>query len=221
MLYPSVAGSLPARAAVDRGLGCRQSDWAGTWFAIHDPGSGRGLVVRREPSTAVAALWVDEDGGSGDTSSGVLLPFPGTGFSGLLVERQVLCFHDATTWTPSTTMPANCAAAWTDLVPAASTRPGTATGTGTFSTATKAVRTGSYVTWRANLGAAAAGAPVEVLLSRRGSEGAWTGFRTLTTRTADATGVVRFSWRQSVPRWVSVRFRAGAVLSSAAQARWR
>lgn len=94
-------------------FGCVITDWNGndeatSWFAIHNPASGQGMIVRRSPSNLTAVLWIDWDGASFTNSSSVLLQPPTGGFTGELVERQTLCFYDANTWSPSPTLPLGC-----------------------------------------------------------------------------------------------------------------
>ena len=93
--------------------GCEITDWNGgneatSWFAIHDSSTGRGIVVKREPSAATAVLWVDWDGGVNSTATSVLLKAPEGGFTGEVTEKQTICFYDATTWSPSLTLPPGC-----------------------------------------------------------------------------------------------------------------
>jgi hypothetical protein len=87
-----------------------------------------------------------------------------------------------------------------------------------FSTSTKVVRAGRYVTWRAQMSPAASGERVEVWVSRRAegsSPTSWSPFVKLTTRAVTASGLAFFSWRTSditapytnQPGWLSVRFR--------------
>jgi hypothetical protein len=76
-------------------------------LAIHDPASGQGMIVRHLSSSPVA-LWVDMDGGSQTTASGVLLLQPPGGFTGTVVENESLCFYDSQIWTPSLALPAGC-----------------------------------------------------------------------------------------------------------------
>lgn len=94
-------------------IGCVVTDWnandeATSWFAIHNPASGQGLIVRHHPSASAAALWIDWDGASFTNSSSVLLQPPVGGFTGDVVEKETLCFYDADTWTPSLTLPPGC-----------------------------------------------------------------------------------------------------------------
>lgn len=97
---------------------------------------------------------------------------------------------------------------------------------GPFTTSTKVQRAGKYVTWRFTGGAALAGKHVEIWVATRGAT-AWSAFKKLTGRVADANGNAYFSWRNTAGKWISVRARyAGdashsASVSPARQARWR
>ena len=222
VVFPNLAGSaLNTRGASDCGLGCRIPDWNGSWFALHDPVAGRGLIVRHEASAYPAVIWLDEDGGSGSTATSVALLQAGVGFTGTVVDRQVLCFYDPTIWVPSLTLPAGCAVAWTDLPPGGGSKLGLPASSGTYTAATKISPLGKYVTWQSNLGPAAAGRTAAVLVATKGADGTFGPFKRLTGRVADAFGVVTFSWRESVPKWISVRFGLDATLSTPTQARWR
>ncbi len=222
VLFPNAAGSaLLTRHGSDCGLGCKVHDWDGTWYAINDPQSGRGMIVRHEPSSYPAAMWLDEDGGSFTSSSSVVLLQTGAGFTGTVIDRQVLCFYDPTIWVPSLTLPAGCSVAWTDLPSASASKLGLPATSGTYTAATKISPLGKYVTWQANLGPDAAGRAVAVLVAVRRADGTFGPFSRLTGRVANATGVVTFYWRESVPKWISVRFGLDAALSTATQARWR
>jgi hypothetical protein len=221
VLYPSTAGALVTRNAMDCQYGCPVLDWNGTWFAIHDPRTGRGLVVRHEASAALADLWVDVDGYSASTATSVLLRAPAGGFTGTLVEREVLCFYDGTSWVPSMTPPAACAKAWVDGALGIGSKLGLPSSSGTYSASTRVSALGGYVTWRANLGLAGAGQSIGIEVATRRSDGSWTPFSRLTSRKADDSGVVTFSWRQASPRWVSIKFNGVGILTSASQARWR
>jgi hypothetical protein len=109
LISRTVGGFLPAGCP----FGCEFTDWAGNaeetaWFAIHDAGNGRGIVIKRAPSSVNATLWVDWDGGSNTNASSVLLKKPVGGFTGEVVETQTFCFYDSSTWTPSLTLPPGC-----------------------------------------------------------------------------------------------------------------
>jgi hypothetical protein len=89
-------------------FGCRVDDWNDGWFAIHNPTTGQGLIVRRDRSAYDVALWVDQDDASFTNASSVLLLQPSGGFTGRVTEVEFLCFYDSGTWTPSLTLPAGC-----------------------------------------------------------------------------------------------------------------
>jgi hypothetical protein len=109
VFYPDASGTnLIADLSDNCEFGCMITDWDGSWFAIHDPSTGRGLIVKREPSTTSAALWVDQDAGSFTNSSSVLLLQPSGGFTGKVIEVEFLCFYDNSTWTPSIDLPPGC-----------------------------------------------------------------------------------------------------------------
>jgi len=221
VLYPSIAASLVTRDAFECPYGCPVLDWAGTWFAIHDPETGRGLVVRHEPSSAPADLWVDLDAYSTSTSTSVVLRAPVAGFTGTLVDRQVLCFYDKTIWVPSMTPPAACARPWAEAPLAIGSKLGRPSTSGTYTASTKVSPLGGYVTLRANLGLAGAGQTIGVDVATRRANGTWTPFSRLTSRRANGAGVVTFSWRQTSPRWVSIKFSGVGVTTSTSQARWK
>ncbi len=69
------------------------------WFAIHDPTSGTGVIVKRDPTPSISvALWIDQDFGSFTNVSSVLLRQPSGGFTGTVTEVEFLCFYDSSTW---------------------------------------------------------------------------------------------------------------------------
>ena len=89
-------------------FGCEVTNWDGTWFAVHNPVSGGGMIVRHSFSQYPVALWVDMDGGSATTASSVLLLQPAGGFTGTVVEVESFCLYDSSSWTPSLELPAGC-----------------------------------------------------------------------------------------------------------------
>ena len=109
VLHPNRPGTrLLVEDALACDYGCRVDNWNGTWFAMHDPETGRGLILKRLPSIYRAALWVDIDGGSETAASSVLLLRPWSGFTDTVTEQMDLCFYDRSTWTPSLTLPPGC-----------------------------------------------------------------------------------------------------------------
>jgi hypothetical protein len=221
VLYPSIAASLVTRNGMDCHFGCPVLDWNGSWFAVHDPRTGRGMVVKHETSSAVADLWIDVDGASTSTSTSVVLRAPAGGFAGTLVDRQVLCFYDNSIWVPSMTPPTSCTKPWTDVPLGTGSKLGLPSTGGAYTATTKVSPIGGYVTWRANLGLAAAGKAIDVDVAVKRSNGTWTPFARLTGRMADPSGVATFAWRAASPKWISVRFRGAGLTSVGAQARWR
>ena len=108
VLHPDAAGTaLLTEDSTVCDFGCQVSDWDESWYAIHDPATGRGLIVRRE-SSLPADLWVDQDTASDSNSSSALLIAPPGGFTGDVVEKEFLCFYDSGTWTPSLSLPPGC-----------------------------------------------------------------------------------------------------------------
>jgi len=89
-------------------FGCQVENWNDAWFAIHNPTTGQGLIVRRDPSANDVALWVDQDNTSFTNASSVLLLQPASGFTGQVTEVEFLCFYDSAVWTPSLTLPPGC-----------------------------------------------------------------------------------------------------------------
>jgi len=112
VLHPDAAGSslLTVDVVPDGPYenGAEVTDWDGSWFAVHNPTTGQGMIVRHAPSTYTASLWIDSDAGSETSSTSVLLKQPAGGFTGNVVDTQFMCFYDASTWTPSLTLPPGC-----------------------------------------------------------------------------------------------------------------
>lgn len=117
VLYPNRAGSaLVSENVFACPYGCQRTDWNGRWFAYvasSGPFAGQGMIVRREPSALPADLWVDYDAGSTSTnSSSVLLLRPADGFPSPIVERNLLCFFDPSSWSAAEqaalTLPEGC-----------------------------------------------------------------------------------------------------------------
>lgn len=107
VIHPDASGlKLVRETAADCGYGCRVNDWNGTWFAIHNPDTGLGMIVMHTPSSIPVALWVDVDDGSFTNASSVLLLPPEGGFTGSVVETEYLFFYDSHEWAPSLSLPA-------------------------------------------------------------------------------------------------------------------
>ena len=103
-------------------------------------------------------------------------------------------------------------------------QPGVKTGlpsqSGRFGTATPIARVGQYISWRAVVGPGGSGQAIDVEVATRLDDD-WTGWSKLTSRDADAEGIVVFTWRQQTPAWISVRFALPSSHSIALQGRWR
>ncbi|MFA5938631.1 MAG: hypothetical protein WC809_04675 [Sinimarinibacterium sp.] len=116
VLHPNADGSILLTKSVGGSacpFGCIVTDWAGdnavmSWFAIHDPVGGQGMIVRRTPSSFPVALWIDWDGASFTNASSVIALQPAGGFTGEVEEEEFLCFYDSGSWTPSLTLPPGC-----------------------------------------------------------------------------------------------------------------
>jgi hypothetical protein len=109
VLHPDASGTALLAETLDGcDFGCQITDWDGTWFAIHDPTTGAGMIVRHAASAYGVALWVDRDNSSFTNASSVLLLQPPGGFTGPVSETEFLCFYDTSLWTPSLALPPGC-----------------------------------------------------------------------------------------------------------------
>jgi len=115
VIHPNASGTtLVTEDANPCDFGCRVDNWDGSWFAVHDPTSGAGMIVRHHASPFDAALWIDMEGASQTTASSVAVLQPPGGFRGTLTDVQTFCFYDASLWKPSLTPPAGCGTAEDD-----------------------------------------------------------------------------------------------------------
>lgn len=110
ILYPDATGTnlVIVEDAGVCGYGCTVTDWNASWFALLDPESESGMIVRHVPSSYRAVLWIDTDGYSLTTSTAVALVPPAGGFTGTVIENERLCFFDSSSWTPSLELPTGC-----------------------------------------------------------------------------------------------------------------
>ena len=98
---------------------------------------------------------------------------------------------------------------------------------GPFTSATRIVRTGQYITVQFELSPAISGARLGIWIARKGSDGRWSAFRPSTSRVANAAGVVRYTYRSTSAGQLAFRaFFVGDAAhrpawSPARQARWR
>jgi hypothetical protein len=96
------------------------------------------------------------------------------------------------------------------------------TQTGAFTTSTKVAALNKYVTFRFDFGVAAAGKTVQILgATKTGND--WSPFANVTSRVANASGVVYYYIRQSAATWKSYRayWAAAGIMTAGGQARWR
>jgi hypothetical protein len=104
--YPATGGTLEQVNEGSCDAGCEETDWDGSWFALVNSSTGMDVVVRRTAAAAPVALWVDEDGGSNTSATGVLLLQAAGGFTGTVTESESFCFANG--WTPGLTLPSGC-----------------------------------------------------------------------------------------------------------------
>jgi hypothetical protein len=92
---------------------------------------------------------------------------------------------------------------------------------GAFTISTKIPRVNRYVTYRFDFGVAAAGQAVRIHgATKTGND--WSAFTVVTTRIANASGVVYYHIRHNAPTWRSYRANwvGGGAWTPARQARW-
>jgi hypothetical protein len=107
--YPDATGTaLLSTPSVACPFGCQIGDWNDSWFAMHDPLTGNGLIVRQAPTAFDTDLWVDEDAASFTNSTGVLILSPPGGFTDKVQTNTFLCFYDSGIWAPALTLPPGC-----------------------------------------------------------------------------------------------------------------
>jgi hypothetical protein len=140
VLYPTTGGALAVMNASNCPNGCTGPEsapgaaalspawsFAEGWFAVHNPSTGQGVVVKRvlsadpQESPIAAQLWIDNDGPSGSyytNASSFLLLSPAAGFTGgLVTEVETFCFYNSAIWTPSLIPPTGCLNAPVTLTP--------------------------------------------------------------------------------------------------------
>jgi hypothetical protein len=108
----------------------------------------------------------------------------------------------------------------TNVLGIAHTRLGV-TQVGAFSVSTKIPAVGKYVTYRLDFGVGAAGQIVQIWgATKTGND--WSAFTVVTTRRANASGVVYYYIRQNSATWRSYRgfWAGGGAWTPARQARW-
>jgi len=111
------------------------------------------------------------------------------------------------------------AGAYTYVTPSATGIAATAVGVnvnGPYSTTTKVVKRGSYVTVFMDYGPEYPGLRVVIQTGKRWADGSSSSWTNLTTRIADADGRVWFYWRSSTAVWMRIR----GVGTNYVQVRW-
>ena len=96
------------------------------------------------------------------------------------------------------------------------------TQTGAFTISTKVTTVRKYVTYRFDFGVGAAGAHLQIWgATKTGND--WSAFTAVTSRVANASGVVYYYIRQNSATWKSYRasWIGGGTLTPARQARWK
>ena len=73
------------------------SNWNGTWLALNDPGTNRGLLILRDPGSPSPARIALENNGQANSSSVDLLR-PDGGWKAPLTETEYLYLYDASSW---------------------------------------------------------------------------------------------------------------------------
>jgi hypothetical protein len=147
VLYPSTTGTLAVMDASNCPYGCTGPEsapgaaglspawsFAEGWFAVHDPTTQQGVVVKRvlsadpQGNPIAPQLWIDNDGPSGSyytNASSFLLLSPPAGFTGgLVTEVETFCFYDNSIWIPTLLPPNGCLNAPVTLTPWTLTFPG-------------------------------------------------------------------------------------------------
>jgi len=130
VLYPATTGALVGISSLQCIGGCTgpvsapgaaqlNPPWDSSrgWFAIHNPTTQQGVVVKRVQSAdpqgglIAAQLWVDNDANNSyyTNASSVLLLNPTQGFTGGVVsETETFCFYNSAIWNPSMIPPVGC-----------------------------------------------------------------------------------------------------------------
>jgi hypothetical protein len=92
---------------------------------------------------------------------------------------------------------------------------------GPFLTATRIQHAGGYITWKMDGGLAAAGQIIKIFAARKTTAlGRWTAFTLLTTRKANALGVIFANIRTGGVLWLSIRPNLGSAWGPTSIGRW-
>ena len=92
---------------------------------------------------------------------------------------------------------------------------------GPFLAATRIQHAGAYITWKMDGGLAAAGQIIKIYAARKTNAlGRWTAFTLLTTRKANAAGVIYANIRAGGVLWLSIRPNLGSAWGPTSIGRW-
>jgi hypothetical protein len=92
---------------------------------------------------------------------------------------------------------------------------------GPFVSATRIQHAPGYITWKMDGGLAAAGQTIKIYVARKTSAlGRWTPFTILTTRRANAAGVIYANIRTGGVLWLSIRPNLGSAWGPTSIGRW-
>jgi hypothetical protein len=92
---------------------------------------------------------------------------------------------------------------------------------GPFVSATRIQHAGGYITWKMDGGPATAGQIIRIYAARKTTAlGRWTAFTLLTTRKADAKGVIYANIRTGGVLWLSIRPNLGSAWGPTSIGRW-
>jgi hypothetical protein len=95
------------------------------------------------------------------------------------------------------------------------------TSVGPFLPATRMQHASGYITWRMDGGLAAAGQIIKIYAARKTTAlGRWTAFTLLTTRKANAAGVIYANIRSGTVLWLSIRPNLGSAWGPTSIGRW-
>ncbi len=113
VLYPSVGGELATIDVRTCSPGCTEPELPGSaillsppwdreqgWYAIHNPETEIGLLVRRYSNDMQVQLWVDHDGGTDSNATSFLL-VNHEGFAETVREMYLFSFYDGFIWPES------------------------------------------------------------------------------------------------------------------------
>jgi len=125
VLYPTTTGANAGRGNIADltvgpsnplycKFGCMADNWNGGWFALRDPTTQAGVIVKHDYSVDQSGnslrskLWIDWDDPA-QTATSIVLVQPDDGLSGKVTEAESLCFFNRSTWNASSSvLPDGC-----------------------------------------------------------------------------------------------------------------